>query len=122
MWPVMTREGNGILLDNREVVSIERSNRDIVYHTRTNEYLHITAIDLLSEAIQPLGFEILFGGKVVNLHNVKWFDMTNNIVYFDEKITGNSKWVKVSRDYLPIIRKYVQEHRSEVNTFYFRDL
>lgn len=122
MWPVMTSEGNGILLDNREVISVERRNRDIVYHTRKSEYLHITAIDLLSEAIQPLGFEILFGGKLVNMQNIKWFDMTNNIVYFDEKITEDSKRVKVSRDYLPIIRKYVREHRSDVNTFYFRDM
>lgn len=121
MWPVMTREGKGILLDFRQVVSLERSGRDIVYHTRKEEYLHITAIDMLSEAVQPLGFEILFGGKSVCLPNVKWYDMTNHFVYFDEKINADSKRVKVSRDFLPVINQYLREHRSEINTFYYKD-
>lgn len=120
MWPVQMKDGKGIILDYRQVIAIERQEKVIVFHTRTEEFGRITSIRVMADALHPLGFSRLDEAHVVNMSSIKMYDPSQRIVFFDTEITPYSKRVYVSRDNVPLVRQYVREH-PEVQIYYHRN-
>lgn len=119
MIPVMDRDGRGILLDFRQVVFVERRDRHLILNTRTDEYRFISSIDVMTEALEPIGFSSLTtGSNVVRMDAIKKYDATKKIVYFDQILTRASKPVYVSRENLPMLNQYVRE--NEISIIYHR--
>jgi DNA-binding LytR/AlgR family response regulator len=121
MMPVMTRDGKGIMLDFRQIVFIERRARELIYHTRTDEYRAITSIEKMTEALEPMGFSRLDQSNVVNLSSIKKYDLSRNVVVFDHVQDSKSKEVYVSRENRSSLSQYVHDHRSEISVIYHRN-
>lgn len=122
MMPVMDAEGKGIVLDFRQVVYVEREKRNLIYHTRTDEYRPITSIDIMSQALEPLGFRSLeIGSNVVDMSAIKKYDQTFRQVYFDYDLNELSKRVHVSRGNIPFINEYIREHAREISVIYHKN-
>lgn len=121
MFPMMTVDGKGIVLDFRQVVFIERQKRELIYHTRTDEYRSITSIDIMTQALEPLGFRSLVtNSNVVDMSEIKKYDVTNKIAYFDRIITERSKNVYVSRENIPFMNEYLREHSHDISVIYHK--
>lgn len=122
MMPVMTADGRGVMLDFRQVIFVERRGRNLIYHTRTDEYRAITSIELMAEALEPMGFTSLeTKSNVVNMSAIKKYDRSYNIAYFDSELTKQSKRVHVSRENQPFVNEYIREHTSEISVIYHRN-
>lgn len=121
MIPVLTKDGKGIMLDFRQVVLVERRERDLFFHTKTDEYRAITSIEKLTEALETLGFARMEQSSIVRMESIKRYDRARNVVYFDRFPDKNSKEVYVSRENRPMLMEYVQDNRSEIVVIYHKN-
>jgi DNA-binding LytR/AlgR family response regulator len=117
MIAVLTMDGKPILIDYRQLIYIERDKRGFIFHTRTEKYRPVTALDQIAEALRPLGFELLHQSNAVNLTNIKVYNRSLEEIYFDKKITKQSKRALISRENKPKLNNYLREH-PEINVTY----
>ena len=98
--PVLKRTNDGeselVLLDLDEVLYIKIENRNIVYHTHTEKYLHISTLSDLEDHLFPYGFDMLDKTNIVNMNRIKKMDYKHGNVYFEETPTKDSKYASVA--------------------------
>lgn len=116
MMPVLTADGRGIMIDFRQIVYIERRDRELIYHTKTDEYRAITSIEKMREALEPLDFRRLDKANVVNMLSIRKFDVSKSTVTFDH----NGKEAYVSRDHREDVFQYAQDNRTKITILYHR--
>lgn len=82
-------------------------DRRLVFHTKDDVYYQISQFDQLLLLFTPEeGFEKLDRGIVVQMDNLKQYDSTLGLLYFDEETVGNDvKYATVAPKYLPTVKK-----------------
>jgi len=88
-----------------EVDYMEIEGRKIVYHVGEQKYRHISTLSELEEHLAEDGFDMLDKTNLVNLNRVATFDEYQGKVYFQEPVTGRSKYATVALIKQKIIRR-----------------
>jgi len=79
-----------------DVDYMEIEGRKIVYHVGQQKFRHISTLSELEEHLGLEGFDMLDKTNLVNLNRVASFDESQGKVYFQEPVTGNSKYATVA--------------------------
>ncbi len=88
-----------------DVDYMEIEGRKIVYHVDQEKYRHISTLSELEEHLAVQGFDMLDKTNLVNLNRVASFDETQGKVYFQDPVTGNSKYATVALIKQKLIRR-----------------
>lgn len=88
-----------------DVDYMEIEGRKIVYHVGGAKYRHISTLSELEEHLGQEGFDMLDKTNLVNLNKVTSFDETQGKVYFQEPVTGGSKYATVALIKQKLIRR-----------------
>lgn len=97
-----------ILLDLREVVSVQTWERSVIFHTLDGEYYPVTPkISTLEKHLEPIGFRRLDRTNLANIHKIKKFDDELMLVFFEDTITKNSKFATVSHGEKSMVKKEI---------------
>lgn len=97
--PVIKRnEGSSelVLLDLKDVIYICVENRNLILHTTTDQYQHMSTLSDLQEHLYDQGFELLDRTNLVNQHKIKKLDKRQGKIYFEEQPTEDCKFATIS--------------------------
>jgi len=91
-------DGNSVLvyLDLNDVVYICVENRNLVYHTLNDRFVHLSTLSDLEEHLGGYGFELTDKTNLVNFHKIKKLDAKQGKLYFEENPSSKSKYATIA--------------------------
>lgn len=109
----VTRDGKRgseiIILDSSSVVKIDKiREREIIVHTKDQQYYLDFSFDNLEEWLFEDGFRLLDSSNIVNMHHVGDYDTKKGIVYLGEKDRKHSKTASAARIHKEHIENVMQ--------------
>lgn len=98
--PVLKHNPDGstmlVHLDLNDVVYICVENRNLVYHTADDSFVHISTLSDLEEHLTPYGFDLTDKTNLVNFNKIKKLDSKQGKLYFDESPNPASKYATIA--------------------------
>lgn len=97
--PVIKKNGSSselVILDLNDVIYICVENRNLILHTTTDQYQHMSTLSDLQEHLYDHGFELLDRTNLVNQHKIKKLDKRQGKVYFEDQPSEDDKFATIS--------------------------
>ncbi|WP_282936779.1 EAL domain-containing protein [Paenibacillus sp. RC67] len=109
----VTRDGKRgseiIILDSSSVVKIDKiRDREIIVHTKDQQYYLDFSFDNLEEWLFEDGFRLLDSANIVNMYHVGDYDTKKGIVYLGEQDRKHSKTASAARIHKEHIENVMQ--------------
>lgn len=103
------RRGDGSVhwLSLRDICYVALDDRNIVFHTADDEFIHPGKLEDMALALRPEGFEKLDRGVVAQIRNIKKYDSWYGKVFFSNEVTEHSKYATLSPLYHSKLRKTI---------------
>lgn len=111
--PALRKGDNSVhWLSLRDICYVALDDRNIVYHTAEDEFIHPGKLEDIALALRPEGFEKLDRGVLVQLRNIKKFDSLFGKMYFSSEVTEHTKYATLSPLYQSKLRMATSKHND----------